>query len=662
MSEDQIDKELLERNFKAFARFAHPASAERLRNHKPLSKLVRNSDGDWDVEFRGELLYGPGGRAKAEGMAEQLKGKSAPRFKMYPMATKTLDRAAGEFLYHLMKRASDDEITFQEFPTSDEGYHLISFGLGLGYHLPNLIEMTKCECLSIVEPNMDFLYHSMAVLDWTPILERNAGWPFVAMATDTNSIAENVRSHCRVCNPTSVDWGLVVSAYPNDVMQAAQRELARDAAMIMMGLGFMVDEAEMARASYLNLCQGDDYRLFKKRDIRADVPAFIVGSGPSIDHDIEIIKELQDRAVVFACGTSSRILLANGIQPDFMLLLENGEVPFGAMEKVAAQYDVGDAVMIASNTVSQKIKSLCKETVFFFRPALCPYPVFCTSPDNTFSNPGPTVVNTGLGAALALGFRELYLFGVDLGSRDPKRHHSAHSAYVKKAGDKDDEVLPFDAVFDHPAVGNFGGIVFTEAIMEWTRDTLAKAAADHTQKAIIYNCSDGARVEHTIPKASEAIELTVTPEAKRRTLDAILAHLPHATPEEAMRKWQAANGLGQIRDLCARLKEKAAVFPDSAPAYVRGLLPILLTDHSRIPSFGEFFIRGSVFMSMAASDYYVRRVSDPEMRKRFEVLITEEFARFMDNIVGWAEWYFEHFATYESSIDLERDFSELPYE
>ena len=662
MSEDQIDIELVERNYKAFARYAHPAAAQRLRDHKPLSKLVRNEDGDWDVEFRGELLYGKGGRARAEKMAEDVRNNPHCRFKLYPMATRSLDRAAGEYLFHLMKHATDDGITFQDIPTTPEGYHLISFGLGLGYHLPNLVEMTKCECLTIVETNMDFLYHSMAVMDWTPMLERNKGWPFVAMLTDPNGISEAVRAHCRLNNPTSVDWGLVISAYHNDTMVQAIRELQRDAAMIMMGLGFLVDEAEMARASYLNLCQGADYRLFKKREARANAPAFIVGSGPSIDQDIEIIKELQDQAVIFACGTSSRILLANGIKPDFMLLLENGEVPYGAMEKVAQHYDVGDAVMIASNTVSQRIKSICKETVFFFRPALCPYPVFCPGPEFTFSNPGPTVVNTGVGAALGLGFRELYLFGVDLGSRHKDRHHSAHSAYVKKEGDKDDEVLPFDAVFDNPAVGNFGGVVFTESIMEWTRDTLAKAAADYARSAVIYNCSDGARIDHTIAKASEAIELLSTPDAKRQAIAAIMAHLPKVAPDEAMKKWQAADGLKQIKDLTARLKEKVATFPDSSPAFVRGMLPILLTDHSRIPSFGEFFIRGSVFMALAASDYYVRRTSTPEMRQQMEALVCEEFVRFMNNIENWADWYFDHFTEYTSSLDLERDFSELPYE
>lgn len=662
MSDDHINTDLVARNLTAFARYVSPDLSRRLQDHVPLSNLVRNEDGDWDIEFRGELLYGTGGRAKAAGMADELRGTGKRRFHISPFGSNCLDRAAGDYLYHLMKRATEDGITFQDKPTLEEGYHLVSFGFGLGYHLPNLLELTKCRALCIVEPNLDFLYHSLAVFDWTPLLERNIGWPSVGFVVDNVLIAEKVRNFCRSCNPTSVDGSLMVQAYPNETMAVAQDDVHRHGNLIMTGLGFMVDEAEMSRASYLNLCTGSDYRHFKRRDVRAKVPAFVIGSGPSIDYDIEIIKELQDQAVILACGTSARILLSNGIKPDFMLLLENGDVPCEALAKVASAYDVGDAIMIASNTVNQKIKDICKETAFFYRQALCPYPVFSPGPEYMIMDPGPTVANTGLGVAVALGFSEIYLFGIDLGSRDPNRHHSAHSAYVRKDGDKEEDVLTFDAVFDAREVGNFGGIVFTERVMQWTRDALARVAKQKEDSAVIYNCSDGARIPNTVPKSSEAIELKSTPQMKRDLLDAIISHLPKATPEEALRKWVEANGLEQIRQVCTDLKRAIQTYPETSPEFTQNILRIIMPDRLRSPSYGEFFVRGSGFMAAAATDYYVRRVSTPEQRERFKAMVTEELHRFMDNAIRWAEWYFEHFAEYTSSVAMERDFNELPYE
>ncbi len=656
------DRALFERNVRAFQRYLHPSIGQQILDHKPVSKLERNEDGDWDVSFRGEWLYGKGGKAKAEEMAERYRGQIGQRFKLTPPASCNLDRAAGEFIFHLLKNATEVGIEFTQHPASEEGYHLVSFGLGLGYHLPKLIEMTKCESICIVEPNLDFLHHSLWVMDWEPLLKRNVGWPSVVVIMQEASMGDRVREHCRASNPTSVDWSLIVSAYPNDAMHTAMRELARDASLIMLGLGFLVDEAEMTRASYLNLCFGQ-YRLFRRQSKLLKAPAFVVGSGPSIDHDIEIIKEWKDRAVIFACGTSSRILLANGIEPDFMLLLENGEVPVDAMEKVAKTFDVGDAVMIASNTVSPRIKKICKETIYFFRNALSPYPVFCPGPQHMISEPGPTVANTGLGAAVGLGFREIYLFGVDLGSRNPSTHHSKHSAYVKRDGEGDNQdVLPFDAVFDHLAVGNFGGVVYTETIMEWTRDALARVCNGEAPRVAVYNCSDGVRIDHTIAKASESIELTVTPTDKQNDKAALMADMPMVACDDAVRRWEQTDGLSRIKDLCSRLKAAAERYPESSPAFIRGMLPLLLTDHKRLPYFEEYFIRGSTFMVLNTIDFYVRRVNGQEKRRLFEDMALKEFSRYLDNIVNWSEWYFEHMSEYDSSIELECDFNGLPYE
>ena len=164
----KIDAALFERNVRALTRYIHPSIAKRIIDHKPLSTLVRNEDGDWDVDFRGELLYGTGGKANAEAMAERYRGQIGQRFKMAPLASNNLDRAAGEFIFNLLKTGTQEGIEFSQYPSSEEGYHLVSFGFGLGYHLPKLIEMTQCESICIVEPNLDFLYHSLGVMDWEP--------------------------------------------------------------------------------------------------------------------------------------------------------------------------------------------------------------------------------------------------------------------------------------------------------------------------------------------------------------------------------------------------------------------------------------------------------------------------------------------------------------
>jgi hypothetical protein len=67
-------------------------------------------------------------------------------------------------------------------------------------------------------------------------------------------------------------------------------------------------------------------------------------------------------------------------------------------------------------------------------------------------------------------------------------------------------------------------------------------------------------------------------------------------------------------------------------------------------------------MVLNTIDFYVRRVNGQEKRRLFEDMALKEFSRYLDNIVNWSEWYFEHMSEYDSSIELECDFNGLPYE
>jgi len=66
-----------------------------------------------------------------------------------------------------------------------------------------------------------------------------------------------------------------------------------------------------------------------------DVPAFIVGAGPSLEKNIELLKEATKKGIVFAANTSARALARNGITPQVVACLESidlsadlGELPF----------------------------------------------------------------------------------------------------------------------------------------------------------------------------------------------------------------------------------------------------------------------------------------------------------------------------------------------
>ncbi|MBI3446284.1 MAG: motility associated factor glycosyltransferase family protein [Magnetospirillum sp.] len=616
-----------------------PAIAQQLGKHTPQSTLVKGPDGDWDIQFRTEFLYGANGRQRLDKDLAQARSGHGHRLHIAPMSTSNLEYFSGRVLYKSLKRTTEAGITFYERPINQTAYHLISFGFGLGYHMPDLLEITKPFSVCIVEPNIDFLYHSLFVYDWSALARLNqkygAGCVGIYTVQTADAIATTVRSHCRGISPVSVDGTLLFYSYPNDQMTAGAAMVIRDAYLISIGLGFVHDEMEMARAAYKNMRDGD-IKLFRNGSRLLDYPVFIIGSGPSIDDDLEVIKANQDRAIIIACGTSGRVLLANGIQPDFQVILENGTNPYLALAGAHEQYGFEKAALIASNTVDPRLKSMFKNSIFFLRQAICSYALFFMGPEYQMENPGPTVVNTGLSAALSMGFREFYLFGVDLGTRTKGRHHSRHSVYRHDDDQKEGVKGAFDYTDDYPIVdvANFGGVVHTDLFMTWTRDIIVKTLYPFGAQCFVHNCSDGLSIPNTIPMSSSAIKLKSKKELKDQFVKAAMDSFPDANRDQIQKMWTRADWPAEVCGLIQKVVDLIADMPEDLAGLMHQVKTLLLVDALRRPTFPEFFIRGSILISVMTVEYYWRRIETPENRLIFREIAKEELTDALSQGVG----------------------------
>src|SRR3546814_18569324 len=96
-------------------------------------------------------------------------------------------------------------------------------------------------------------------------------------------------------------------------------------------------------------------------------------------------------------------------------------------------------------------------------------------------------------ALLYLGFRKLYLFGVDMGSRDREIYHSA-GTYIGLGKTRE-----WGTGHRVPVPATFGGTAWAEGLPNWRRVTVANVARLHPDLHSV-TCSDGARVPtHTPP-------------------------------------------------------------------------------------------------------------------------------------------------------------------
>lgn len=609
-------EELYRKNLDYFASSLPMLHQAVLRQETVTSQLVQVGDDDWDIEFRGVRLYGNGARGS---MSEQFgDGRNWTRVATSKPGKASVDLYAGASVTKLVDHIHATGMAVTEHWSDNTSYYLVVFGVGLGLHLRRLVEMCKCRTLILCEPNPEFLIHSMSVLDWQEFVEfcRDNDTTIYWVRADRDLlIATEIRSLVRIINVAEVDGMTLFTHYHNAAMASAQQLLMRESGVLLTGLGWLDDELLMIRNSVANL--RDDRALIFRRAVDAcDWPFFVVGSGPSIDHDLDYIAANADKAVIMACGTGLGPLLRRGIRPDFYVELENLPQSYVFLESVLEKYSLEGITLIGTTTIDPRIAPLFDRVVYFLRDGLASSPVFCIDKETDLPWVNPTVGNTGLAYGLGAGFREFYLFGIDMGAKDPKNHHAKDTPYMNG-------VLPFENPMKDKLPGNFGGVVYADTVFRWAHDSFEKVIDAKRMGHRFYNCSDGAMIKGAIPKMASSLKLPERAEPKAAAVERILARYRPYGRDTLARVWQPDAHFAEneaFRDellgYCQGWRDDK--WPDAYIEKVfRAMFPFGAT---RAP---QHYFRGTLSLALLSICHYRNRV-EPARRDEFREAMNEE--------------------------------------
>jgi hypothetical protein len=143
-------------------------------------------------------------------------------------------------------------------------------------------------------------------------------------------------------------------------------------------------------------------------------------------------------------------------------------------------------------------------------------------PRDLLLNCQPTVTNTAVDFALSVGFKQIYLFGVDLGYKDTEQRHSLHTAYHGELTDDDalDQLLAEMPESDIMVPGNFGGEVATDKIL-FTAGKMMGNMINRFPAARIFNMSDGAMIKGGTPLTKESFALEGVTASKAEIVEVI---------------------------------------------------------------------------------------------------------------------------------------------
>lgn len=357
---------------------------------------------------------------------------------------------------------SDPEQEVPQFlaliPEDSHGVAIV-FGMGLGYTPLGILKRhPDLRHIVVLEANPGVLMTALRHFDLTPLLESPKVVIFIPQTWSLQEFVNIVGVSVQVENThflhhlpsEKVDGeGFYKRAYEQIFSFVNQQNVAGNT------YSLFGDLIILNRFEHLKILPFE--RLLNPlKDVLKGIPAVLVAAGPSLDKNVDHLKNVTDRAVIFAVDSAVPALLAHGIHPTFVTSIDFQPLTYEKISNVAKELSEIRPRLICTlwNTPS----------IFKNIPWKEVYRVLCAHPIDIWINeivgggpifPGAqTVAHLNFQAAEFLGCSPLILVGQDL-------------ALSTAASHAKDTALMGDILKDpkrqgiYPVKGNVEDVVYT---------------------------------------------------------------------------------------------------------------------------------------------------------------------------------------------------------
>lgn len=425
-----------------------------------------------------------------------------------------------EYLNKLSNYLND--ITLQEkilTKVPNEVPSALVFGVGLGYHLGYLYEHCKISTLFLFEPDLDLFYASLYCFDWAELLtylhRENLGL-HILLGQDEKTVVKDFAAAIQSRGSFLIANAFVMWGYQNGDINKIINLVQQEYYQLVMGWGFFDDNLIALSHAVNNIERGVPF-LRKGHEIGfefREAPVFVIANGPSLDQSLTTVAENKDRAIIIACGSAISALHKIKIKPDIYVATERTKIVYDFLINLNDPEYLQDILFFSTDVIHPDCSTLFKNSALVFK-RMEPGVLLCqiNFPESraltALGGVNPMVGNIGVSAPIQLGFKKIYLFGLDNGYKDKGHHHSKFSSYYNS--EKNAEVLGSLMYGDGSnnskwqRVGNFGGTVISNAMFDSSRRVTEQVLAN-SESVQCFNCSDGAHIKGAIPfPANEVI-------------------------------------------------------------------------------------------------------------------------------------------------------------
>ena len=383
----------------------------------------------------------------------------------------------------------------------------IFIGTLLGRHIPEIAEKIDAEIYLILERNLEIFRLSLFTVDYTILAKKGAIFSIMDNPRDEEKkiydflSMNNLGNYILKFSTTSIN----IDEYVDNVLTILHT---------LGPMGYDFNRKLYAHINRTSKVLNSDYRtlLFnkikEKSNIFKDIPILYLAAGPSLDENIEWIKQNQNKFFIVTIGAAYKKILFNDIKIDMIItldeqytILNDKQFDDDSVSKIDK-----NTIILASTITNEKIlKKFNKENLFL-------YEVFNAFHKNNLAFDGFSIGEITLAILLQMNSSDIYLIGLDLAlnQKTGSSHSKDSNSGVSRLNLKEEQNR--DTFSDRKSLikvkGNLKKEVFTTPLFFTSIKSTESKILRKNHDTKIYNLSShGAYFFNSIPKKVQNLKV-----------------------------------------------------------------------------------------------------------------------------------------------------------
>lgn len=402
-----------------------------------------------------------------------------------PIDINLLDVNNHSFIYSKPLEFLTQEI--EKLRKYDRYPYLYFFGLGNGVFYKSIVGTDTFKTIYVVEPNLEVIYITLHMIDFSQEILDGKFRLFYSQDIDFGN-GVGILSHNQVV------YGRVFELFTHaPYYEIYQSELERVNQVFLEVIKYyvysygndVIDSLVGIEHHIHNLpLMLSSAKLSQFPKVRNSETAIIVSTGPSLDKQIPLLKEIADYVTILCVDASFPVLYKHGIKPDIVCSLERVVETAQFFTDVPREFQEGITFVQVSLQHEKAINAIDHDKqVLVMRPF--GYNIVFDFKEFGYIGFGMSAANMAHDLAFIMGFSNCVLIGQDLAyAKDGKTHSNDH---VRGTDD-----VNRDVITDKECIAYGGeGMIRTTHIWELFRNYFEKNIVNTNDKMRTINSTEG---------------------------------------------------------------------------------------------------------------------------------------------------------------------------